>query len=68
MARDLARQIGHLEIEAWTWETAAWIAATDGRQHDARELATQGIELAPKGGYGLIAATMQRAHQRNDWR
>jgi hypothetical protein len=36
-------------------------AGPDGRQHDARDLATQGVELAPKGGYGLIAATLQRA-------
>jgi hypothetical protein len=33
----------------------------DGRQLDARDLATQGVKLAPAGGYGLIAATMQRA-------
>jgi hypothetical protein len=31
VARELAREIGHTEVQAWTWETAAWIAAIDGR-------------------------------------
>jgi transcriptional regulator with XRE-family HTH domain len=61
VARELAREIGHTDVEAWTWETAAWIAATDGRQADARDLARKGIEVAPRGGHGLVAATMQRA-------
>ncbi|MGI0131052.1 MAG: helix-turn-helix transcriptional regulator, partial [Thermoplasmata archaeon] len=33
-ARELAQESGDREAEAWTWETAAWIAATDGRQLD----------------------------------
>jgi hypothetical protein len=61
VARELAREIGHTEVQAWTWETAAWIAATDGRQAEARDLAGQGIGIAPRGGFGLVAATMQRA-------
>jgi hypothetical protein len=60
-ARDLAQESGDREAEAWTWETAAWIAATDGRQVDARELAGTGIEVAPKGSHGLVAVTLQRA-------
>jgi len=60
-ARHLARDIGHPELEAWTFETMAWMAATDNRQHDALELATAGIAVAPAGGYGLVAATLQRA-------
>ena len=60
-AQQLARDIGHRELEAWTFETMAWMAATDNRQHDARELATAGISVAPAGGYGLVAATLQRA-------
>jgi transcriptional regulator with XRE-family HTH domain len=61
VARELAREIGHAEVEAWTWETAAWIAATDGRLCDARDLAGRGIEIGPVGGHGLVAATLQRA-------
>ena len=60
-AQQLARDIGHHELEALTFETMAWMAATDNRQHDARELATAGISVAPAGGYGLVAATLQRA-------
>jgi transcriptional regulator with XRE-family HTH domain len=60
-AQHLARDIGHGELQAWTFETMAWMAATDNRQHDARELATAGISVAPAGGYGLVAATLQRA-------
>ena len=60
-ARELAQESGDREAEAWTWETAAWIAATDGRQLDARELATAGIDVAPKGSHGLVAVTLQRA-------
>ncbi len=61
VARELAQESGDREAEAWTWETAAWIAATDGRQLDARELATAGIGVAPKGSHGLVAVTLQRA-------
>ena len=60
-AQELARDIGHREVEAWTFETMAWMAATDGRQCDARDLASAGMEVAPAGGYGLVAATLQRA-------
>lgn len=60
-SRHLAVAIGHAELEAWTWETAAWMAATDGRQRDARDLADRGIQIAPVGSYGLVAVTLQRA-------
>ena len=60
-AQQLARDIGHREVEAWAFETMAWMAATDNRQCDARDLASAGIEIAPPGGYGLVAATLQRA-------
>jgi hypothetical protein len=60
-ARDLAREIGHRELEAWTWETAAWMATTDGRHCDARELASAGVDVAPAGSHGLVAVTLQRA-------
>ncbi len=60
-AREMARSIGHDEIEAWTWETSAWMAVTDGRQRDARDYAEEGIRVAPAGTHGLVAATMQRA-------
>lgn len=48
------------------------MTASDGRHYDAHELATQGIEVAPIGGHGLVAATLQRAringslHQEKD--
>jgi hypothetical protein len=60
-ARELAQQLGHRDLEAWTWETEAWLNASDGRDYDARELAGRGIEIAPAGGHGLVAATLQRA-------
>jgi hypothetical protein len=60
-ARELARGIGQRDLEAWTWETAAWIVAAQGYYLAARHLASAGIEIAPAGGYGLVAVTMQRA-------
>jgi hypothetical protein len=59
--RRLALELGHGELEAWTWETEAWMAATDGRQYEARELAGLGMRRAPHGSHGLVAATLQRA-------
>src|SRR5207244_12686318 len=35
VARDLARRLGHTDLEAWTYETGAWMAATDRRQRAA---------------------------------
>src|SRR5205807_3031284 len=61
MSQELAREIGHRELEAWTFETMAWMAATENRQSDARDFAGAGIAIAPPGGYGLVAATLQRA-------
>jgi transcriptional regulator with XRE-family HTH domain len=60
-ARQLAQELGHGEIEAWTWETEAWMAATDNRQCEALELAGVGISRAPQGSHSLVAATLQRA-------
>jgi hypothetical protein len=60
-AQALTRAIRHRDAEAWTFETMAWMAATEGRHHDARELATAGMAVGPAGGYGLVAATLQRA-------
>jgi predicted mannosyl-3-phosphoglycerate phosphatase (HAD superfamily) len=37
------------------------MAATESRQCEARDLASAGIEVAPPRGYGLVAATLQRA-------
>jgi hypothetical protein len=37
------------------------MAATDNRQYDARELASAGMAVASPGGFGLVAATLQRA-------
>jgi transcriptional regulator with XRE-family HTH domain len=60
-AQQLARDIGHRDLVAWTFETMAWMAATDNRQFEARELASAGIAAGPPGGFGLVAATLQRA-------
>jgi hypothetical protein len=60
-ARALAEELGHDDLQAWTWETEAWLNANDGRDYDGRELASRGIEIAPAGGHGLVAATLQRA-------
>ncbi len=60
-ARELAQESGDREAEAWTWETAAWIAATGGRQVAARDLAGAGIGVAPQGSHALVAVTLQRA-------
>jgi len=60
-AQHLARDIGHRDLEAWTFETMAWMAATDNRQFEAHELASAGITAAPPGGFGLVATTLQRA-------
>jgi transcriptional regulator with XRE-family HTH domain len=61
VARDLARRLGHTDLEAWTYETGAWMAATDRRQRAAFDLADHGAQIAPVGGYALVAATLQRA-------
>jgi transcriptional regulator with XRE-family HTH domain len=60
VARDLARRLGHTDLEAWTYETGAWMAATDRRQRAAFDLADRGVQIAPLGGYALVAATLQR--------
>ncbi len=60
-AQQLARDVGHRDLEAWTFETMAWMAATDYRQFEARELASAGVAAGPPGGFGLVAATLQRA-------
>jgi hypothetical protein len=61
VARQIAQDTGQRDLEAWTWETSAWMATTDGRHCDARDLASAGMQVAPIGGYGLVAVTMQRA-------
>ncbi|TMC02151.1 MAG: hypothetical protein E6J41_30930 [Chloroflexi bacterium] len=69
-AQQLARDVGHRDLEAWTFETMAWMAATDNRQFEARELASAGIVTGPPGGFGLVAATLQRARihgAMGDW-
>jgi transcriptional regulator with XRE-family HTH domain len=60
-ARELAQEIRHGEIEAWSWETSAWVASAGKRYAEARELSTKAAEVAPAGGYGLVAALGQRA-------
>jgi transcriptional regulator with XRE-family HTH domain len=59
-ARRLAQEIGHAEVEAWSWEISAWMTATSGRQREAVELAGEGIRVAPWRSHGLVAVTLQR--------
>jgi transcriptional regulator with XRE-family HTH domain len=60
-ARRIAQRLGHSEIVAWTYETAAWMAVTDGQFPYALTLVEAGIGVAPRGGFGLVAALGQRA-------
>lgn len=58
-AASLAQHAGHAEIHAWTYETRAWSALTDGRYRHAIELAQAAQRLAPRGSSAHIQATAQ---------
>ena len=58
-AEELARHTGHAEIAAWTLETRAWSALTDGEQRRALELAQAAQRIAPRRSSALIQATAQ---------
>jgi tetratricopeptide (TPR) repeat protein len=58
-AASLAQEAGHPEIQAWTLETEAWAALTDGRYRKAAELSEAAQRLAPEGGSAYIQATAQ---------
>jgi transcriptional regulator with XRE-family HTH domain len=58
-AASLARHAGHAEIHAWTFETRAWSALTDGEYRTAIELSQAAQRLAPPGSSVQIQATAQ---------
>jgi transcriptional regulator with XRE-family HTH domain len=58
-AASLAQHAGHAEIHAWTFETRAWSALTDGEYGAAIQLSQAAQRLAPPGSSVLIQATAQ---------
>ncbi|TDC58579.1 XRE family transcriptional regulator [Actinomadura sp. KC345] len=55
----LAEHADHREILAWTLETRAWQALTDGDHRQAVTLARGAQEAAPRDGSAFIQATAQ---------
>ncbi len=58
-AASLAQHAGHTEIHAWTFETRAWSALTDGDYRAAIDLSQAAQRLAPRGSSAHIQATAQ---------
>lgn len=58
-AASLAQHAGHAEIHAWTFETRAWSALTDGQYRAAIDLSQAAQRLAPRGSSALIQANAQ---------
>ena len=58
-AAQLAGETCHPEITAWTLETRAWIAVTEGRYPEAVSLAQSAQEAAPHRSSAYIQATAQ---------
>jgi transcriptional regulator with XRE-family HTH domain len=63
-AASLAKAAGDDEILAWTFETRAWDALTEGRYGQAIDLARVAQGIAPRGGSALIQATAQEGRVR----
>jgi transcriptional regulator with XRE-family HTH domain len=60
-ALGIARDLGHAELEAWAWETAAWFSLADDRYRDALSLAQAGQKVAPPSCSVLVAVHLQEA-------
>ena len=58
-AATLARQADHAELHAWTYETQAWDALTEGDYRTALDLSLTAQEIAPAGSSAAIQATAQ---------
>jgi transcriptional regulator with XRE-family HTH domain len=58
-AASLAQHADHPEIHAWTFETRAWSALTEGDYRAALELSQASQRLAPAGSSAQIQATAQ---------
>jgi transcriptional regulator with XRE-family HTH domain len=59
LATQLAEQTDHTEIAAWSLETRAWDALTDGDYLRALELSQHAQAVAPAGSSAFIQATAQ---------
>jgi transcriptional regulator with XRE-family HTH domain len=59
LATQLAEQTDHAEIAAWSLETRAWDALTDGDYLRALELSQHAQAVAPAGSSAFIQATAQ---------
>jgi tetratricopeptide (TPR) repeat protein len=55
----LAREAGHQELMAWSFELLAWFALVEGRYHDTVAFAQTGLELAPATSAGVQLAVQQ---------
>ncbi len=58
-AYQLAKEGGHQELMAWTFELLAWFALVDGRYRDTVDLAQAGRELAPNTSAGVQLAVQE---------
>ncbi|GGR79420.1 hypothetical protein GCM10010252_17640 [Streptomyces aureoverticillatus] len=63
-AASLAQHAEHPEIHAWTYETEAWRALTDGDYPRAVELSRAARHIAPRGGSAELQATAQEGRAR----
>ncbi len=57
----LGRESGNIEIEAWAFETPAYITLFDGRARDAVDLCVAGQRVAPPTSWVFVALNMQEA-------
>lgn len=58
-AAGLAKEAGHAEIAAWSLETEAWQALTDGEYQRAVQLSQGAQTIAPHGSSAYIQASAQ---------
>lgn len=63
-AASLAQHAEHPEIHAWTYETRAWRALTDGDYPRAVDLSRAAQHIAPRGGSAELQATAQEGRAR----
>jgi transcriptional regulator with XRE-family HTH domain len=56
----IARELGHAEMEAWCWETAAWFTLAEDRFHETIRYAEAGVQTAPMSSV-LVALHLQTA-------
>jgi transcriptional regulator with XRE-family HTH domain len=59
LALHIAQDVGHAELEAWTWETPAWFALLSGQHRDAVAYAQASQRAAPEKFTVAVAARLQ---------